>query len=162
MKPDRILHDLDRVDRAILETLQQDGRMTNIELAARIGLSPTPCLERTRRLEREGFIQGYVAVLNPERMERGLLIFVEVSLDRPTAEVFDQFAAAAKADPNIMECHMVAGGFDYLLKVRVPDMDAYRRFLGHGIPKLPGVRQTRTYAVIESVKSSVALPTAGA
>ena len=84
---------------------------------------------------------------------------VEVSLDRPTAEVFDKIAEAAQADPNIVECHMVAGGFDYLMKVRVADMDAYRRFLGHGIARLPGVRETRTYVVIEKVKSSTLLPT---
>ena len=155
----RTLDSLDKIDRHILAALQADGRISNVDLADKVGLSPTPCLERTRRLERDGFIDGYVALLNPERMEMGLLAFVEVSLDRPTADVFDNFAQAALADANIVECHMVAGGFDYLLKVRVADMDAYRRFLGSGISRLPGVRETRTYVVIEKVKSSTLLPT---
>jgi Lrp/AsnC family leucine-responsive transcriptional regulator len=155
----RTLDSLDRIDRHILAALQVDGRISNVDLANTVGLSPTPCLERTRRLERDGFIDGYVALLNPERMEMGLLAFVEVSLDRPTADVFDNFAQAALADPKIVECHMVAGGFDYLMKVRVADMDAYRRFLGAGISRLPGVRETRTYVVIEKVKSSTVLPT---
>jgi Lrp/AsnC family leucine-responsive transcriptional regulator len=159
MTPNRTLERLDRIDRHILAVLQADGRISNVDLANKVGLSPTPCLERTRRLERDGFIDGYVALLNPERMEMGLLAFVEVSLDRPTADVFDNFAQAAQADPNIVECHMVAGGFDYLMKVRVADMDAYRRFLGYGIARLPGVRETRTYVVIEPVKSSTLLPT---
>jgi Lrp/AsnC family transcriptional regulator, leucine-responsive regulatory protein len=159
MTPNRTLEGLDRIDRHILAVLQADGRISNVDLATKVGLSPTPCLERTRRLERDGFIDGYVALLNPERMEMGLLAFVEVSLDRPTAEVFDKFAQAALADPNIVECHMVAGGFDYLMKVRVADMDAYRQFLGHGIARLPGVRETRTYVVIEQVKSITLLPT---
>jgi len=157
----RTLEDLDRIDRHILAVLQTDGRISNVDLAAKVGLSPTPCLDRTRRLERDGFIDGYVALLNPDKMKMGLLAFVEVSLDRPTAEVFDKFAAAAQADTNIVECHMVAGGFDYLMKVRVADMDAYRRFLGHDIARLPGVRETRTYVVIEQVKSSTLLPTSG-
>ena len=159
MTPNRTLESLDRIDRHILAVLQADGRISNVDLANKVGLSPTPCLERTRRLERDGFIDGYVALLNPDRMAMGLLAFVEVSLDRPTADVFDNFAQAALADPNIVECHMVAGGFDYLMKVRVADMDAYRRFLGHGIARLPGVRETRTYVVIEKVKSSTLLPT---
>ncbi|MDB5396419.1 MAG: leucine-responsive transcriptional regulator [Rhodospirillales bacterium] len=159
MAPNRTLDSLDRIDRHILAALQADGRISNVDLANKVGLSPTPCLERTRRLERDGFIDGYVALLNPERMEMGLLAFVEVSLDRPTADVFDNFARAALADPNIVECHMVAGGFDYLMKVRVADMDAYRNFLGHGISRLPSVRETRTYVVIEKVKSSTVLPT---
>ncbi len=159
MMPNRTLDDLDRIDRHILAALQSDGRISNVDLANKVGLSPTPCLERTRRLERDGFIDGYVALLNPERMEMGLLAFVEVSLDRPTADVFDKFAEAALEDPNIVECHMVAGGFDYLMKVRVADMDAYRGFLGTGISRLPGVRETRTYVAIEKVKSSTLLPT---
>ncbi len=157
--PSRTLTDLDRIDRRILAALQEDGRISNVELAAKVGLSPTPCLERTRRLERDGFIDRYAAILDPERMGMGLLAFVEVSLDRPTADVFENFAQAALADPNIIECHMVAGGFDYLMKVRVADMNAYRQFLGTGISRLPGVRETRTYVVIENVKTTSLLPT---
>ena len=158
MIPNRTLQDLDRIDRHILAALQTDGRLSNVDLAAKVGLSPTPCLERTRRLERDGFIDGYVALLNPEKMAMGLLAFVEVSLDRPTAEVFDKFASAAQADPNIVECHMVAGGFDYLIKARMKDMESYRRFLGETLVQFPGVRQTRTYAVLEELKSTTKLP----
>ena len=156
MIPNRTLESLDRIDRHILAVLQADGRISNVDLAAKVGLSPTPCLERTRRLERDGFIDGYVALLNPERMEMGLLAFVEVSLDRPTAEVFDKFAQAALADPNIVECHMVAGGFDYLIKIRVADMEAYRRFLGERLATLPGLLQIHTYVAMEEVKSTLA------
>jgi Lrp/AsnC family leucine-responsive transcriptional regulator len=150
----RTLSKLDRTDRKILEILQRDGRIANADLAKLINLSPTPTLERKRRLEREGFIDGYVAVLNPERMEAALIAFVEVSLDRTTEDVLGKFSNAARATPEIIECHLVAGGFDYLLKVRVRDMAAYRKFLGSELASLPGVRETHTYMVMEQVKSS--------
>jgi Lrp/AsnC family transcriptional regulator, leucine-responsive regulatory protein len=155
MRTKRTLKDLDAIDRRILQVLQKDGRISNVDLAEKIHLSPTPCLERVRRLERDGFIDGYVAVLNPDRLEAGLLAFVQISLDRTTRDVFERFAKAANADPASVECHMVAGGFDYLLKVRVADMEAYRRFLGANLSGLPGVRETHTYMVIEQVKRSM-------
>jgi Lrp/AsnC family transcriptional regulator, leucine-responsive regulatory protein len=154
MRIKRTLKDLDAIDRRILQVLQKDGRISNVDLAEKIHLSPTPCLERVRRLERDGFIDGYVAVLNPDRLEAGLLAFVQISLDRTTPDVFERFAKATNAEPAIVECHMVAGGFDYLLKVRVADMDAYRRFLGANLSILPGVRETHTYMVMEQVKRS--------
>ena len=154
MRTERTLKDLDQIDRRILQVLQKDGRISNVDLAEKVHLSPTPCLERVRRLERDGFILGYVAVLDPERLEAGLLAFVQISLDRTTPDVFERFAKAANGEPAIVECHMVAGGFDYLLKVRVADMDAYRRFLGANLSILPGVRETHTYMVMEQVKRS--------
>ena len=150
--------DLDRTDRKILATLQVDGRITTTELAERVGLSPTAVSERLKRLTRDGFIVGYGARLDPQKLGRGLLVFVEVLLDRTSPDVFDAFAAAVARAPEVMECHMVAGGFDYLVKSRVRDMAAYRRFLADVILALPGVRETRTYAVMEEVKATDILP----
>jgi len=152
--------DLDRIDRRILAHLQDDGRMSNLKLAEAVALSPTAVLARVQRLTRDGFIQGYQAVLNPQLLGARMLVFVEVLLDRTTPNVFEQFRAAAQVQPPILECHMVAGGFDYLLKIRVADMEAYRQFAGSVLWQLPGVRETRTYAVMEEVKSSSKLPLA--
>jgi Lrp/AsnC family transcriptional regulator, leucine-responsive regulatory protein len=149
---------LDETDRRLLRVLQVDGRISNLELADRCNLSPSACSDRVRRLREQGFITGYAAVVDPDKVGRALLIFVEVLLDRTTKDVFDDFAAAARRAPDILECHMVAGGFDYLVKARVRDMSAYRTFLGDVLVDMPGVRETRTYAVLEEVKSSGVLP----
>ena len=144
--------DLDRIDRKILSILQEDGRIANLKLAEAVALSPTAVLARVQRLTRDGFILGYEARLNPLKLGAGMLVFVEVLLDRTTPNVFDQFKAAVQVHPEIMECHLVAGGFDYLLKTRAADMNAYRVFAGNVLWQLPGVRETRTYAVMEEVK----------
>ena len=144
--------DLDRIDRKILSILQEDGRIANLKLAEAVALSPTAVLARVQRLTRDGFILGYEARLNPHKLGAGMLVFVEVLLDRTTPNVFDQFKAAVQVHPEIMECHMVAGGFDYLLKTLSADMNAYRVFAGNVLWQLPGVRETRTYAVMEEVK----------
>lgn len=149
---------LDRIDLRILQALQDDGRISNLKLAEAVALSPTAVLARVQRLTREGFILGYRADLNPDKLGRGLVVFVEVLLDRTTPNVFDAFKAAVQVHDEIMECHMVAGGFDYLLKTRMADMAAYRAFAGRVLWQLPGVRETRTYAVMEEVKSGTALP----
>src|SRR4051812_44491342 len=151
------LDDLDRTDRRILQQLQDDGRMSNLKLAEAVALSPTAVLARVQRLVRDGYIQGYEARLDPKLLGAGMLVFVEVLLDRTTPNVFDQFRAAVQVHPEILECHMVAGGFDYLLKTRMADMDAYRNFAGTVLWQLPGVRETRTYAVMEEVKHSTKL-----
>ena len=143
---------LDRIDLRILAALQADGRISNLKLAETVALSPTAVLARVQRLTREGFIVGYHADLNAAKLGRGLVVFVEVLLDRTTPNVFDQFKAAVQVHPEIMECHMLAGGFDYLLKTRMADMAAYRAFAGRVLWQLPGVRETRTYAVMEEVK----------
>lgn len=150
--------DIDQIDRKLLEILQADGRIANVELAERIGLSPPSVGERLKRLQREGFIEGYGARLNPHRLGFGLLVFVEVQLDKTTPDVFARFADAVRDAREVLECHMVAGGFDYLVKARVADMTAYRRFLGEILLALPGVRETRTYAVMEEVKRDAPLP----
>lgn len=149
---------LDRLDRKILAVLQNDGRITVTDLAEKIGLSPTATADRMRRLMREDYILGFRAELDPVKLGRGLLVFVEVLLDRTSPDVFDAFAAQVKRASDVLECHMVAGGFDYLIKSRVRDMAAYRRFLAEVILPLPGVRETRTYAVMEEVKVTNALP----
>ena len=149
---------LDRIDMRILSVLQADGRIANLKLAEAVALSPTAVLARTQRLQREGYILGYEARLNPLKLGLGMTVFVEVLLDRTTANVFDEFKAAVQVRAEIMECHMVAGGFDYLLKTRMADMAAYRAFAGSVLWQLPGVRETRTYAVIEEVKCSTWLP----
>lgn len=146
--------DLDKTDLQILSLLQQDGRIANTRLAEAVHLSPTAVLARVQRLTKDNFILGYEARLNPRALRAGLLVFVEVLLDRTTPNVFDEFKAAVQARTEIMECHMVAGGFDYLLKTRHPDMDGYRDFAGRVLWQLPGVRETRSYAVMEEVKHS--------
>lgn len=150
-------HRPDRTDKRILRELQENGRISNVELARRVNLSATPCLERVRRLEQAGFIQDYVAVLDPQRMGVGMLLYVEVTLDRTTPDVFERFKEAIITRPEVQECHMVAGGFDYLIKVRVPDMQAYRTFLGDGLTAAPGVRETHTYVVMEEIKETTSV-----
>jgi Lrp/AsnC family leucine-responsive transcriptional regulator len=149
--------ELDRIDMKILQQLQSDGRISNLKLAESVALSPTAVLARVQRLTREGYILGYEARLNPQKLGRGMLVFVEVLLDRTTPNVFEAFKAAVQVRSEIMECHMVAGGFDYLLKTRMADMDAYRAFAGTVLWQLPGVRETRTYAVMEEVVNSTHL-----
>jgi Lrp/AsnC family leucine-responsive transcriptional regulator len=150
-------HELDRIDLRILDALQRDGRQANLKLAEAVGLSPTAVLARVQRLTREGYILGYEARLNPLKLGNAMMVFVEVVLDRTTPNVFEQFSAAVQVREEIMECHMVAGGFDYLLKTRMNDMAAYREFAGTVLWQLPGVRETRTYAVMEEVKNSTHL-----
>jgi Lrp/AsnC family leucine-responsive transcriptional regulator len=148
---------LDAIDIAILDALQRDGRVANVALAKSVGLSPTPCAERVRALEARGIIAGYAAELDAERLGLGLLVFIEIAIDRTSEDAFGHFRTAMLAIPEVQECHMVAGGFDYLLKVRVRDMAAYRRLLGDALAKVPGIRETRSYAVMERVKEASAL-----
>ena len=129
-----------------------------MRLAEAVHLSPTAVLERVKRLTRDGYITGYEAKLNPAKLGAGLLVFVEILLDRTVHDVMDTFKAAVQVRPEILEAHLVAGGFDYLLKTRVADMAAYREFIGSVIWTLPGVRETRTYAVMEEVKNRSRLP----
>lgn len=149
---------LDRIDRQILRILQRDGRISNVDLAKAVYLSPTPCLERVRRLEREGYIEGYSARLNPRKLGAGMILLVELTLDRTTPDMFARFHETIAAIPEVMECFMVAGGFDYMLKIRVADMIAYRALLGDRLTALPGVLQTHTYVVMEEVKNTIHLP----
>ena len=144
---------IDDTDRRILTELQRAGRITNVDLASRCHLSPAACLVRVRQLEQAGFIKGYRAILDPSKLGQTMTLFVEVKLDRTTRDAFARFARAVAALPEILECHMVAGGFDYLIKVRVASMDTYREVLTQFLVELPDVRETHTYAVIEEVKN---------
>jgi len=145
---------LDAIDRRILAALQTDGRLSNVALARAVGLSPTPCAERVRALETAGIIRGYATELDAAQLGMGLTVFIEVAIDRTSQDAFDAFRAAVLAIPQVQECHMVAGGFDYLVKVAVPDMNAYRTFLGEVLSQVPGIRATHTYPVMERVKDA--------
>jgi Lrp/AsnC family leucine-responsive transcriptional regulator len=146
--------DLDRIDRNILRTLQSNGRISNVELSKIVGLSPTPCLERVKRLEEKGYILGYFAKLNPDRLGAAMLVFVEVTLTKTAVDIFEDFSAVVKKLDDIQECHLVSGNFDFLLKARVADMSSYRKLLGDTLLQLPGVSATRSYVVMEEVKQS--------
>jgi Lrp/AsnC family leucine-responsive transcriptional regulator len=156
-----VVNQLDKIDRRILRELQRDGRLANVELAKRVGLSPTPCLERVKKLEDEGYIRGYHAHLDPVRLGAGLLVFVEIRLLRTATDVFDEFKRAVVVLPQVLECHLVSGDFDYLIKARVPDMAAYRRLLGETLLTLPHVSGSRSYAVMEEVKETLELEVDG-
>ena len=148
---------LDRIDMNILETLQREGRISNVELARRVNLSASPCIDRVKRLEQEGYIERYGAQLNASRLGFGTTVFIQITLDNTTSDVFDRFKDDVLKIPHVVECHMVAGGFDYLLKLRLPNMDAYRIILAE-IVDLPGVIKNHTYVVIEQVKQDEGLP----
>jgi Lrp/AsnC family leucine-responsive transcriptional regulator len=149
---------LDKIDRNILRLLQQNARMPHTELARKVGLSTTPCKERVRRLERDGVIQRYQAVLNPDALDRGLVVFVQIRLNRTSQDIFEEFTARAVDLPEIQECYLVSGNFDYLLKARVADMNAYRTLLGETLLTLPGVLESTSYVVMEQVSESLMLP----
>jgi Lrp/AsnC family leucine-responsive transcriptional regulator len=149
---------LDRTDRRILECLQTDGRISNVQLARKVNLTPTPCIERVKRLERQGYIRGYSAILNPELVNAGLLVFVEIDLSHNSPDAFRRFREEARKLPEIMDCHLVSGNFDYLIKARVSDMKAYRELLGEKILSLPDVKGSRSYVVMEEVKETLNLP----
>ena len=148
---------LDRIDHKILRQLQDNGRLTNADLARSVNLSPTPCLERVRRLEADGYILDYVALLNPQKLGAGVISFIQVLLDRTNPDVFERFKKQVGLCPEVMECHMVAGGFDYLLKVRTSSMIEYRDFLGETLARMSDIKQTHTYVVIEEVKATHAI-----
>lgn len=149
---------LDDVDLRLLRILQTDGRITNLKLAAAVGLSSASTHQRVRRLVREGAILGFSARLNPNLLQAGLLVFAEVRLADMSNPVHEAFKAAVQLRPEILECHEVAGGFDYLLKTRVAHMGAYRDLVAAVAWSLPGVRDVRTYAVMEELKNTAALP----
>ena len=149
---------LDSVDLAILAALQENARMAVVELAKRVNLSPTPCTLRIRRLEQEGVITGYHARLAPKTLGQALMVFVTVSLKSTDEKTLRAFNAAVNPVQQILECHMVGGGFDYLLKIRVRDMGEYRDILGGVIGALPMVESTHSYFVMEEVKESAILP----
>lgn len=152
---------LDRLDKRILSELQRDGRISYVELADRIGLSSTPCMERVKRLEKEGYIEGYYARLNPQKLGYNMLVFVEISLSYQSPDAFQKFNQAVGLLPYILECHLVSGDADYLIKARINDMSEYRALLGDMLLTLPGVKNSKSYIVMEEVKESAVLPVEG-
>lgn len=150
--------DLDRIDRNMLRHLQRDGRLTNAELAKAVNVSPATCHRRTQRLFDEGHITAVRAQLKPGSIGLGALVLVGVVLDRSTPESFTEFEAAVSGMKEMLDCHLVAGDFDYLLKIRVRDMPDFNMLHGKMLITLPGVRQIRTFFVMKEVKENAPLP----
>ncbi|MYZ51938.1 winged helix-turn-helix transcriptional regulator [Malikia spinosa] len=146
--------ELDRLDRKILDALQRNGRITMTELGEQIGLSTSPCAERVRRLERQGVITGYHARVNPQAIGRTLLVFVEITLTSKSGEVFEAVRREMLYLPEVMECHLVSGSFDYLVKARLHAMSDYRDLLGSILKKIPVPAQSHSYVVMEEIKES--------
>jgi DNA-binding Lrp family transcriptional regulator len=151
-------NELDTVDLAILRTLQHDGRVQNVELAERVGLSPSPCLRRVRLLEEAGVIQRYVAVLDPAKVGMGLTVFVRVWLTGGDEKTVNTFVAAIMRAPQVVECHMMAGDCDFLLRVVAPDLDAYRRFRIEYLGRIKVVQSIKTDIPMQKIKQSWELP----
>ncbi|MFD2235911.1 Lrp/AsnC family transcriptional regulator [Aureimonas populi] len=148
---------LDRIDTKILRLLQADGRLTNAELAQAVSVSPATCHRRTQRLFAEGYIDHVRAIVSPQKLGRGALVMVGVVLDRSTPESFAIFEKAVAKLKFVLDCHLVAGDFDYFLKIRVGDMADFNRFHGDELIALPGVRQTRTFFVMKEVVDNAPL-----
>lgn len=149
---------LDRIDRKILDILQREGRIAITELAQRVGLSTSPCSERVKRLEKNGVITGYHARVAPEAVGKTLLVFVQIKLSSKSGEVFDKVREQLAHMPEVLECHLVSGGFDYLVKARLRGMGEYRHLLGDILKKLPVPAESHSFVVMEEVKDSPALP----
>lgn len=149
---------LDSIDRRILQELQENGRLPIVELANRVYLTKTPCAERVRRLERSGIIKGYRAELDPEPLGSGFVMIVLVTLNQTSDDSLELFNAAVRRIQEIQACYMVAGHFDYMLKVRTSDIGHYRNVLGDRIGRLPGVQQTHSFVAMELVKDEKTVP----
>lgn len=145
---------LSKIDRNILRILQRNGRISYTDLAREVGLSVTPCIERVKRLERDGYIRGYSAQIHPESVGAGLIVFVQIRLNHTSQENFEEFRSSVMELDEIQGCYLVSGNYDYLLKARVADMAAYRKLLGNRILKLPAVQESTSYVVMEELKDS--------
>lgn len=148
---------LDRSDRRILSLLQKDGRLSMKDLSEQVGLSITPCIERVKKMERDGVISGYYARLNPVALNAPLLMFVQITLSNKSGEVFDQFRREVLRIPQVLECHLVSGDFDYIIKARMHEISEYRKLLGDILLQLPGAVLSKSYVVIEEIKETLAL-----
>ena len=145
---------LDKIDQKILDILQRDGRIAISELAQRVNLSTTPCSERVKRLERENIITGYHAHLNPALVNCSLLVFLEIKLSAKSGDVFEKVAADLSHVDEVLECHLISGDFDYLVKARLSEMSAYRKLLGRILGQLPASASSRSYIVMEEIKET--------
>ncbi|GGC13721.1 Lrp/AsnC ligand binding domain-containing protein [Pseudoduganella buxea] len=150
---------LDKLDRKILRILQDDGRISMKDLSEQVGLSITPAIERVKRMERDGVITGYHARLNPAAVGATLLVFVEITLNQKSASHFEQFRREVLRIPEVQECHLVSGDFDYLIKARIHQMAEYRKLLGDMLLNLPGAAQSKSYVVMEEIKETLVLAT---
>ena len=146
---------LDRIDIKILDILQKDGKISNIKLAEAVNLSPTAALARVQKLNKEGYILGYEARLNPDKLNCGFVVFVEILLDKTTPNALDAFSDAVVHYPEIVECHMISGGFDFVVKIRCANMEEFRKISGQVLWQLPGIKETRSYPVMEVIKESM-------
>ena len=151
---------ISKIDRNILRILQKDGRISYTDLAREVGLSVTPCIERVKRLEKNGYIEGYTATLNPQLLKAGLVVFVQIRLNHTSQENFEEFRDSVMSLQNVQSCFLVSGNYDYLLKARVADMSAYRELLGNSILKLPAVQESTSYVVMEELKETMQVPIA--
>lgn len=149
---------LSTIDRNILRILQDDGRITYAELARQVGLTTTPCIERVRRLERDGYIRNYSTVVNPDQLDAGLIVFVQIRLDRTSKDTFAQFKAGVMDLPEVQECYLVSGSFDYLIKARLADMAEYRVFLEESLLSVPAVQESTSIVVMEAIKETLTIP----
>jgi Lrp/AsnC family leucine-responsive transcriptional regulator len=150
--------DLDAIDCRIISSLQADGRLTNIDLADRIGLSPSPCLRRVKRLEQEGYIDSYRAVLRRDRVGLGFSVFVGIKIEGHASDQALDFERAIVALPEVVACHMVSGEADYFVEVVVPDLEHYRRFMLTKLLELPLVREVKSNIAIQTLKAGAPLP----
>ena len=149
---------LSKIDRNILRIMQKNGRISYAELARQVGLTTTPCIERVKRLERDGYIRQYSTVLNPEQLDAGLIVFVQIRLDRTSKDTFAQFKEAVLELPEVQECYLVSGNFDYLIKARLADMSAYRLFLEESLLSVPAVQESTSIVVMEAIKETLTIP----
>ncbi len=149
---------IDPIDRNILSILQEDARISNLDLARRVGLSPSPCLRRVRELERSGLVRRHVTLLDPQALGLGVSVFIQVRLDRQVERSLETFEAAVLIRPEVMECYLMTGDSDYLLRVVVPDVPAFERFLVEHLTRVPGVANLRSSFALKQVKYTTALP----
>lgn len=149
------IYTLDKLDRHILDLLQENARMSMTELADTVGLTVTPCIERVRRLERDGIITGYHARVLPSALDAGLLVFVEITMSSKSERTFEDFRREVLRVPEVQECHLVSGDFDYMVKARIKEISQYRNLLGTILLRLPGVTQTKSCVVMEEVKETL-------
>ncbi|WP_338110568.1 Lrp/AsnC family transcriptional regulator [Pseudomonas indica] len=149
---------LDTIDRRILRALQRDGRLQNLELARQVGLSPSPCLRRVRLLEEAGVIERYVALLNPAKVSMGLTLFVRVWLTGQDEETVNCFTDAVRELPEVLECHLMAGDCDFLLRVVAADLDSYRQFQAKYLGRIQGVQSMKTEIPMQKIKQTSELP----
>jgi Lrp/AsnC family transcriptional regulator, leucine-responsive regulatory protein len=151
-------HRLDEIDLHILDQLQRNAKLTNVELAKRVHLSPSPCLARVRDLEQAGLISRYVALLDPLKVGLGVSVFIQIQLDKQIRRALDQFESAMSKHPSVMECYLMTGDSDYLIRVVVPDVQAVEQFIVEELSKIPGVAHIRSSFALKQVKYETALP----